>query len=86
MGRDRFFVQAALHSNPDPSKIDVLAVGVDGVIYSFNNISLSDGTLDSTQDQNISLDIDLGTVRGTRIKCLDNEDAEVGQRQGFKNE
>lgn len=75
---DRFFVDAAIHSNPDPSKIDVVAVGRNGVVYSFHNISLCDGTLDSTHDQNMSVDIDVGSIRGTRIKCLtDKENPQV---------
>ncbi len=78
---ERFFVDAAIHSNPDPSKIDVITVGRNGVVYSFHNVSLSDGTLDSTHDQNTSVDIDVGSIRGTRIKCLENLNAKVNYKK-----
>jgi hypothetical protein len=67
----RFFVDAALHSNPDPTKIDISAVGVTGTVYLFNNIALSDGVMDSTQDQNVSVDVDVGSIRGKVRQCLE---------------
>ena len=70
--REKFFVGASIHSNPDPTKIDVIAIGRDGFVYLFHNISLSDGRLDSKQDQTMSVDIFIGSIRGTRVKCLNN--------------
>ena len=63
-------MDAFLHSNPNPTKIDMVAVGLDGTIYTSKNISLSTGTLDATHDQNNSIDIDCATIQGSSIKCL----------------
>jgi len=61
-----------LHSNPDPTKVDVAVVGVNGAVYIFNNICLSDGVLDSTHDQNVSVDVDVGSIKGKMKKCINN--------------
>lgn len=68
--RDRFFVDAFLHANPDPTKIDLMAVGVDGVVYTFTDVSLSTGSLDFTVDENCSVDIDVATIKGSAKRCL----------------
>ncbi|ODM96452.1 Kinetochore-associated protein 1, partial [Orchesella cincta] len=63
-----FFVDAFIHSNPDPTKLDVIVVSRCGQVGRFPDISLSDGSLDNTHDQNISVDIDLGTVKALTRK------------------
>ncbi len=63
-------MDAFIHSTPSPTKIDLVAVGVDGTIYTSRNISLSTGALDFTHDENISFDIDCGTIQGSIQKCL----------------
>ncbi|CAL8075127.1 unnamed protein product [Orchesella dallaii] len=63
-----FFVDAFIHSNPDPTKIDVIVVSASGLVGRFPDICLSVGSLDSTHDQNVSVDIDFGTVKALTRK------------------
>jgi len=67
---ERFFVDAFIHANPDPTKIDLVVMGLNGTIYSFIDVGLSAGSLDFTMDENLSIDIDLATIKGTALTCL----------------
>lgn len=68
----RFYVDAFIHSNPDPTKIDVVLVSRNGMVFVFPDVCLSDGRLDATHDQNVSLDVDIGTIKEVSMFNFDN--------------
>lgn len=70
-GNKPFFVDAFIHSSTDCSKIDVIVVSKGGSVSAFRQIALSEGTLDATHDQNVSLDVDLGSVKDISEQSLD---------------
>lgn len=64
---DRFFVDAFIHTG-DADRINISAVAVNGAVYSFTNVELTDGSLDSTQDESESIMIDVANIAGSIYK------------------